>query len=72
MIRIRFNSPDKRRVSLKVYDVVGMLASIVFEGKAGIGMNEFLIKPKDFASGVYFVRLETEGYTKTEKAVFLK
>jgi len=72
MIRIRFNSPDRRRVSVKIYDVTGRLASTVFEGRARIGMNEFLIRPKDFASGVYFVRLETEGYNKTEKVILLK
>ncbi len=72
MIRIRFNSPDRRRVSVKIYDVTGRLASTVFEGRARIGMNEFLIRPKDFATGIYFIRLEAEGYTKTEKVIFLK
>jgi hypothetical protein len=72
MIKIRFNSPDERKVSVKVYDVLGRLAKRVFDGPARIGMNEFLINPKDFSAGVYFVQLEADGYTKTEKIILLK
>jgi hypothetical protein len=72
LLKIRFNSPDERKVSVKVYDVLGRLAKRVFDGPARIGMNEFLINPKDFSAGVYFVRLEAEGYAMVEKVIFLR
>ena len=72
ILKIRFNSPDERKVTVKMYDVVGRLAETIFDGKAKIGMNEFLIMPKDLAAGVYFVRLETSGYEKTEKIILLQ
>ena len=72
MLKIRFNSPDERKVTVKMYDVVGRLAETIFNGKAKIGMNEFLIVPKDLAAGVYFIRLETSGYEKTEKIILLQ
>ncbi len=72
MLKIRFNSPDERKVTVKMYDVVGRLAETIFDGKAKIGMNEFLIMPKDLAAGVYFIRLETSGYEKTEKIILVR
>jgi hypothetical protein len=55
-----------------MYDVVGRLAETIFDGKAKVGINEFLIVPKDLSAGVYFIRLKTEGYTKTEKVILLR
>jgi len=64
-------------ISLKVYDATGRLvrdfsrltvngerSTILWDGTDDYGRR--------LPSGVYFMRLETEGYTKTEKAVFLK
>ncbi|MEO0142837.1 MAG: PEGA domain-containing protein [candidate division WOR-3 bacterium] len=34
-------------------------------------MNELLITPKNLSAGIYFVRLESEGYDKVEKAILL-
>lgn len=72
MLKIRFNSPDERKVTVKIYDVVGRLAEKVFDGKAKIGVNEFLIMPRELSAGVYFVRLETAGYERTEKIILLR
>ncbi|MGB3342200.1 MAG: T9SS type A sorting domain-containing protein [bacterium] len=72
LLKIRFNSPDERKVTVKMYDVVGRVAETIFNGNAKIGMNECIIVPKDLAAGVYFIRLETEDYTKTEKVILLK
>lgn len=40
--------------------------------KSRIGMNEVMIKVEGFSAGVYFIRLETHGYEKIEKAVLLR
>jgi len=72
MLKIKFSSPDERKVSVKMYDVVGSVVKTVFNGKAKFGLNEFLIMPEDLAAGVYFVRLETQGYEKTKKVIFLR
>ncbi len=72
MIRIRFNSPDERKITIKVYDVCGRLVHTENITKSKVGMNEVLLRPEGFAAGVYFVRLETEGYKKAEKVIFLR
>ena len=72
MIRIRFNSPDERKITIKLYDVTGRLVHQQNIIKSKIGINEVLIKPVGFACGIYFVRLETAGYERIEKAILLK
>lgn len=72
VLKIRFNSPDERSVTVKIYDVVGRLLQQESLLHSKVGMNEFFIKPKDLCAGVYFVRLETEGYAKTEKIILLR
>ncbi|MGB9721468.1 MAG: T9SS type A sorting domain-containing protein, partial [bacterium] len=72
MIHLRFNSPDTRKISIKIYDVSGRLVHKESIIKSKIGMNEVLLIPDGLSAGVYFVRLETEGYEKIEKAVLLR
>ncbi|MEO0162524.1 MAG: T9SS type A sorting domain-containing protein, partial [candidate division WOR-3 bacterium] len=72
VIRLRFNSPDERKITIKIYDVCGRLVNEKNIIKSKIGMNELLITPKDLSAGVYFVRLETDGYQKVEKAILLR
>ncbi|MEO0215808.1 MAG: T9SS type A sorting domain-containing protein, partial [candidate division WOR-3 bacterium] len=72
MIRIRFNSPDNRRVAVKLYDVCGRLMHKEDIKKSRIGMNEIIVRPGGFSAGVYFVRLEAGDFKKTEKAIMLK
>ncbi len=71
-IKIRFNSPDTRKVSIKIFDACGRLLYGEQTGKSRIGKNEVCIRPKALASGVYFVLLQTDGYHKVEKIILLR
>jgi len=71
-IRIRFNSPDERSVSVKLYDVCGRLVHQENIRKSKIGMNEVSIRRKTLASGIYFVQLQTDEYYKVEKIILLR
>ncbi|MEO0142524.1 MAG: T9SS type A sorting domain-containing protein, partial [candidate division WOR-3 bacterium] len=70
--KIRYNSPDNRKITIKLYDLCGRLVYKQNIPKSNIGMNELLITPKNLSAGVYFVRLESEGYERIEKTVLLK
>ncbi|MEO0126899.1 MAG: T9SS type A sorting domain-containing protein [candidate division WOR-3 bacterium] len=72
LLKIRFNSPDESKVSIKIYDVCGRFVYKEDVVKSRIGMNEVMIKVEGFSAGVYFIRLETHGYEKIEKAVLLR
>lgn len=71
-IRIRFSSPDQRKVTIKLYDVVGRAVKTVFDDKAETGINEVLVTPQDLPTGVYFVNLVTQNYRETMKVLLLK
>jgi hypothetical protein len=51
---------------------VGRVVKTIFDGKARIGVNEVLIRPKGLSAGVYFVRLETTDYNRIEKLILLR
>jgi hypothetical protein len=72
LLKIRFNSPDERKITIKLYDVCGRLRHRENLLKSRIGMNEVLVKPECLSGGVYFVRLEAEGYARVEKVIFLR
>ncbi|MEO0137917.1 MAG: T9SS type A sorting domain-containing protein [candidate division WOR-3 bacterium] len=72
ILKIRYNSPDNRKITIKLYDVCGRLVHSQEIIKSKIGINEVLIKPDGLSAGVYFVRLETDGYQKVEKAILLR
>ena len=57
---------------IKLYDVCGRCVYQENIIRSRVGMNEVVIRPEKLSSGVYFVRLETEGYDKIEKAILLK
>jgi hypothetical protein len=71
MIRIRFNSPDSRKVAIKIYDVCGRFVHKENITKTAIGINEVSIK-QDLSSGVYFVQVESDDFKEVEKAVVVR
>jgi hypothetical protein len=72
MIKIRFNSPDERQVSIKIYDISGRLVEKLFTGRTHIGMNEVVIMAGELANGIYFMKLDADKYGKVEKLILLK
>lgn len=58
--------------SLKVYNIQGEQVAALFEGnmKAGSGCAEF--DASSLSSGLYFYRLQSQGFTITRKMVLLK
>jgi len=72
IMKIRFMSPDQRRVTVNLYDVTGRVVKNIFDGKAKNGLNEIPYSSKNLASGVYFVRLITDDKVKTEKVIFYR
>jgi hypothetical protein len=74
---IKFDMKEKGPVTLKVYNVAGQLVrtlvddvrdaaaySIAWDGRNNIG--------SDVASGIYFYKMETNGFSETRKMVLLR
>jgi hypothetical protein len=59
-------------VSLKIYDVTGRHVATLVDRWRDAGTYHPLFDASDLTSGVYFYRLETATFSKTQKMVLLK
>lgn len=70
--RIKFTIPSSRRVSLKVYNILGMLVDDLVDKTMTPGTYEVEFSASDLPSGVLFYSLVTQEYRITRKLVLLK
>lgn len=68
---IKFDIPEDVNVSIKIYDILGKEVFNFNEFKKA-GSYEVQFDGTILASGMYFYKLETEGFTDTKKMVLLK
>ena len=70
--KINFALPKQGLVTLKIYDVLGReVRSLVNEVKAA-GNYTVDFNASEFSSGVYFYRLQSEGFTDIKKMMLIK
>lgn len=71
--QISFYMPLDARVSIKLYDVTGRLVTTLINNELRTtGMNIIEFDGTNYASGIYFYRLETEGFSDTKKMLIVK
>jgi sugar lactone lactonase YvrE len=76
-MNIRFQGFTGMKISLKVYDVTGRSIKTFYDNQMIKANQSISWDCKDdinrkLANGVYFVRLMTEGFQETKKAILLK
>jgi hypothetical protein len=59
-------------VSLKVYNVLGALVTTLVNGYQTKGPKEINFNANNYASGVYYYTIETEGFRDTKKMILMK
>jgi hypothetical protein len=69
--KIRLTAPHEINVAVSLYDVSGRMVSELFNGRI-TGSCEIPLVSNGMPSGVYFVRITTDGETITEKVVLLR
>ena len=69
---IRFLIKDAGFVSLKVYDITGKLLTTLVNQKLSAGDYTAKFDGVDLASGVYFYRIESGGFTDVKKMMLIK
>jgi len=69
---IRFSIPKAGKVSLKVYNQLGQTVAILVDKYMQPGQYQTLFVANNFASGIYYYRLEVNGFSETHKMVLLK
>lgn len=70
--KVRFAIPKQNFVNLTIYDVTGRVMSILVNEELKIGTYEVEWDASHRASGIYYYKLETDGFVKTMKMVVVK
>ena len=70
--RVRFDLPRAARARLSLYDVQGRRLAVLREGEMSAGAQEIPLEPGSLSAGVYFLRLEAEGFVRNTRVVFLR
>ena len=65
---LRFNMFDNSPYQLNLTDVSGRIIYSQ-KGSSTVGMNQIEMNVEQYASGIYFVELQTEGLTKSVKLI---
>jgi hypothetical protein len=68
-VSVAFNLPEAQRVSLSVYDLAGRRVTTLSEGELPAGRHAVSWDCAGEASGVYLLRLETEGEALSRRVV---
>lgn len=69
---IRFTMPEEGFVKLIVYDVTGKEVKTIVNEKLQAGSHEVSFNGEGFTSGVYFYKLQAEGFSDYKKMLLLK
>jgi hypothetical protein len=64
--------PQRTMVSLVLYDVTGRVVRTLCDGVREAGVRRFNVDGSALPSGLYFARVETPAYSRTQKLVLLK
>jgi hypothetical protein len=69
---IEYDIPKAGLVTLKIYDILGREVRTIVNEEKTAGRYKISFNASSFASGVYFYRLTSGGYTSIKKMVLLK
>ncbi len=69
---IAFSLPEMSRVRLSVFNITGQKIADLFEGKKSAGMHTLTWNASHQPSGVYFIRMQADGFSAMKKCVLLK
>jgi len=71
-VTIAYTIPESGKVSIVIFDVLGRRVTEIYPGMQYTGKQSVVWDGEQFASGVYFVRLEYQGNSQIRKILLLK
>jgi len=74
---IPFAVPEEAQIKIAIYDLLGREVAVLVDGKMAAGLQQVSWDGCDrsgvpVAAGVYFYRLQTDGYSQSRKLMLLK
>lgn len=70
--RIKFDIPKTGYVSIKLYDIVGNEVAVITDGIQNAGYFEAEFNASNYASGVYFYKMESESFSDVKRMILIK
>ncbi|MCB2199119.1 T9SS type A sorting domain-containing protein [bacterium] len=70
--QITFAVPQAGNVSVKVFNMNGQVVATLFQGQMAAGNKSVTFDASQLASGVYFYRMEANGFSATRKMMLVK
>lgn len=67
-----FTMPSAASVRVTLMDVLGRESRLLLNGVAHTGENTLTVDPATLANGTYFLRVESLGYTATQKLIIAR
>jgi PKD repeat protein len=71
-LSVAFDLPSPAAVKIELYDVSGRRVRSLVEARVGAGRNLRMIDAGGLHSGVYLLRIESQGHVRTRRVVMLK
>ena len=62
----------RHAVSVQIYDITGKLVGTLMDEELKPGHHTIQWNASGFSSGIYFVRLQSEDFSKSQKLILLK
>jgi hypothetical protein len=69
---IRYDVPQKQKVQIRVYDIMGRVVQTLMNQDQLPGRYTQVFNANGLASGMYFIRLQSNGVDKAIKMTLLK
>lgn len=69
---IEFEVKEKGNAVIKVFDILGRLTSVLVDEELKPGSYKTYFDGSNFASGIYFYRLQINNYSETKRMVLIK
>ncbi|MEW5925527.1 MAG: T9SS type A sorting domain-containing protein, partial [Candidatus Zixiibacteriota bacterium] len=69
---IAYAVPKSGQVKLQVFNQIGQQVATLIDGNQVAGSYKIEFNANDLPSGLYFYRMETEGFSKTMKMILMK
>ena len=70
--KINFSLPKNGFVSLKIYDILGKEVASIVNNQLAAGIYSYDFNGSALASGMYFYRLESNGFTDVKRMMLIK
>lgn len=69
---IEFNVPEESNVTVVIYNALGKQLDVLFKGMTSPGSHKISWNAANYASGIYYYRMESENYIQVRKMLLVK